>query len=413
MDPEQRTLEFNDYIGLDEVYTQKGYYEEVGGRDASGDASGERMRAHKVVEVTPTQTTLLPNERSGHMNPYDYEIPETKKSTKTMINTEVSDIYGKVQKIQEKKPKKFGQVLKKNISTRKINFWLTFAVAILWAVTIIFIAIVSGVIAKINTKLESNITPNTASGYKQLQVEDSANQTASIDDDTALLKEMLKSYINNSAEIAAVMKILDKNTNTLEKFALINSVGKRSSNPAHSCAAILQADPFSTSGYYWVMGSNGSAVRVYCAMTALCDSAVKGWQKITEENQTAPSYPYSSADWCAPCTTYPCPTVTLPTLTKYSHICGKIIVDMSPYYMHDAIKLLSGSQTLWASSQAPASTTAPPCPCFDRPCLDNTGNCWCNCFNKQLQYHTSDNITMICSNHYTNIGISYLDLYIQ
>ena len=410
MDPEQRTLEFNDYIGLDEVYTQKGYYEEVGGRDASGDASGERMRAHKVVEVTPTQRTLLPNERSGHMNPRDYEIPEMKKSTETMINTQVSDIYSVVQKIQEKKP---SQVLKKNISTRKINFWLTFAVAILWAVTIIFIAIVSGVIAKINTKLESNITPNTASGYKQLQVEDSANQTASIDDDTALLKEMLKSYINNSAEIAAVMKILDKNTNTLEKFALINSVGKRSSNPAHSCAAILQADPFSTSGYYWVMGSNGSAVRVYCAMTALCDSAVKGWQKITEENRTAPSYPYSNADWCA-CTTYRCTTVTtLPILTKYSHICGKIMFDKRPY--KNAIKLLAGSQTLWASSQVPTSTTAPPCPCFDRPCLDNTGNCWCDCFNIHLLYHTSDNITMICKNiyYYNNIGISYLDLYIQ
>ena len=39
---------------------------------------------------------------------------------------------------------------------------------------------------------------------------------------------------------------------------------------APSCQAIHIFQPSSTSGYYWVVSSNGSSVRVYCDMTKSC-----------------------------------------------------------------------------------------------------------------------------------------------
>ena len=58
-------------------------------------------------------------------------------------------------------------------------------------------------------------------------------------------------------------------------------------NPASSCAAL---PPSSLSGYYWVMASNGSAVRVYCDMTRSCGGVTGGWMRVAQLDMTNSSH---------------------------------------------------------------------------------------------------------------------------
>ena len=54
--------------------------------------------------------------------------------------------------------------------------------------------------------------------------------------------------------------------------------------PAASCSAISTSCP---SGYYWIRGSDGSAVQVYCAMDRVCGcSNTGGWARIAYLNTT-------------------------------------------------------------------------------------------------------------------------------
>ena len=50
-----------------------------------------------------------------------------------------------------------------------------------------------------------------------------------------------------------------------------------------SCAAL---SPSSPSGYYWVVTSNGSVVRVYCDMTLSCGGVTGGWVRVAELDMT-------------------------------------------------------------------------------------------------------------------------------
>ena len=53
-------------------------------------------------------------------------------------------------------------------------------------------------------------------------------------------------------------------------------------NPAASCSHILQMNPSSPSGHYWIRSSNGSAVRVYCDMTRSCGNITGGWMRVAD-----------------------------------------------------------------------------------------------------------------------------------
>ena len=66
------------------------------------------------------------------------------------------------------------------------------------------------------------------------------------------------------------------------KILILSYLEKYGYYPATSCAAILQFDPSSLSGHYWIRSSNGSAVRVYCDMTRSCGNITGGWMKAAE-----------------------------------------------------------------------------------------------------------------------------------
>ena len=469
MDLEENTQDIDEYICLDEIYTERGHYEEVEMRNAEKESQRENklMVANPMEKITQKTESLIKS--PGHMNHHDTNIPREQISSESQQNLEHSDIYSKVQKNKKISKKSFDKYQKINVSSKMTTLWLIFAISSLWVITIIFIAVVSSKISQLHIELKSNANTSTTNLYKQFQVQDSIKQTDLLYGNITMLKEMFKSYQkNNSAEIAVTMKILNEsihasaeiatslkilnesthvsdeiatslkilNESMRAELALIKSIGlgpgKTMLYPALSCAAIAQADPSSLSDYYWVMASNGSAVHAYCDMTALCDSDLKGWQKIAEVNMTnsdsecpytlcryTPSNNYyGSTDWCGICTSGECSSFTFATTTKYSHICGKIFLSMDQYYWHDlwsnAMTLHAGSQTIWSSNEI---STPNICPCFGNDqgsCQGFFTNCKCNCFNEEVDYLTSgDFIIKICDASIFHFGISYLDIYIQ
>ena len=79
---------------------------------------------------------------------------------------------------------------------------------------------------------------------------------------------------NNSQVQWDAIYHLSNETELLKDTTLI---GWLSTFSVPSCAAL---PPFSLSGYYWVMTSYGSTVRVYCDMTRSCGGVTGGWMRV-------------------------------------------------------------------------------------------------------------------------------------
>ena len=110
--------------------------------------------------------------------------------------------------------------------------------------------------------------------------------------------------------------------------------GKTVSFPAPSCRAIhilLQA--YSVSGYYWVLSSNGSSIRVYCEMTKSCGNVTGGLTRVALlNNKTRPlicTGDFVTVDndtRCVRSTEEPgCSHIKFSLMNiSYSHICGTV-----------------------------------------------------------------------------------------
>ena len=91
--------------------------------------------------------------------------------------------------------------------------------------------------------------------------------------------------------------------------------------------------PFSPSGYYWVMTSYGSTVRVYCDMTRSCGGVTGGWMRVaeldmTKSDQVCPTgLERINALYCRRIATDDgCSSVPFPSYCQsYTHICGRIV----------------------------------------------------------------------------------------
>ena len=130
--------------------------------------------------------------------------------------------------------------------------------------------------------------------------------------------------------------------------------GTTQTSPADSCRDVIYTCP---SGYYWVRSSNGTAVQVYCDMDRVCGcNSTGGWVRVTYLNMTDPSQQCPSIWTLQTRSSEPrrlcgltrsghgCESVTYSTFgMNYSHVCGRVIA-----YQHsttDAFLNLA-SQTL-------------------------------------------------------------------
>ena len=79
--------------------------------------------------------------------------------------------------------------------------------------------------------------------------------------------------------------LLEKRINVVEYATF----GRSRFAAAPSCQAIHMLQPSFTSGYYWVMSSNGSSVCVYCDMTQFCVNVTGGLTRVAIlNNKTRP-----------------------------------------------------------------------------------------------------------------------------
>ena len=115
--------------------------------------------------------------------------------------------------------------------------------------------------------------------------------------------------------------------------------------PADSCSDVTYTCP---SGYYWVRSSNGTAVQVYCDMDRVCGcNSTGGWTRVAYLNMTDPSQQCPSPWTLQTRSSEPrrlcgkssnglgCDSVTYNTFgINYSHVCGR--VTGYQYYSTDA-----------------------------------------------------------------------------
>ena len=123
--------------------------------------------------------------------------------------------------------------------------------------------------------------------------------------------------------------LLEKRINIIE-----NATFERSRcAPAPSCQAIHMLQPSFTSGYYWVVSSNGSSVRVYCDMTKSCGNVTGGLTRVAilnnETRRQLCTDNFTTTDENTRCVRSTedagCSTIVFPVMNiPYSHICGTV-----------------------------------------------------------------------------------------
>ena len=70
------------------------------------------------------------------------------------------------------------------------------------------------------------------------------------------------------------------------KLISLHQPEKSPSHPAASCSEIMDFDESTPSGYYWLMASDESSVRMYCDMTRSCNGATGPWMKVAMLDMT-------------------------------------------------------------------------------------------------------------------------------
>ena len=103
--------------------------------------------------------------------------------------------------------------------------------------------------------------------------------------------------------------------------------------PITSCTMLSKSSP---SGYYWLLSSNGSRIRVYCDMNKTCGGITGGWMRVTSLNMRQASSKCPSSlcllqtipiRSCGRCNGSPTPLVSSQTYlagVSYLHVCGRI-----------------------------------------------------------------------------------------
>ena len=143
------------------------------------------------------------------------------------------------------------------------------------------------------------------------------------------------SFENISNRLSSQQSAIDQLSSTVNNIliAQVFATGHHFS----SCSAIQQLLPFSSSDYYKILSSNGSAITAFCDMTRSCGDITGGWMRVAELNMrdTTTQCPDSHELMTYPLRT--CTTVNSNTATcssdmfsvdgvQYSKVCGRIRV---------------------------------------------------------------------------------------
>ena len=111
--------------------------------------------------------------------------------------------------------------------------------------------------------------------------------------------------------------------------------GYNATHPASSCEEILQLATQSTSGLYWIRGTDNRPIQMYCDMERSCKGVAGGWMRVasidmTDTSSTCPSGLRTFTRPFKVCTRNNddegCSSAMFPVQgVEYSQVCGKII----------------------------------------------------------------------------------------
>ena len=341
----------NDYYGMEEVHNQQSIYENIAPSTAGSSVSPE-LKGLTNDEGTklPVQEPVIyhvleapPQVVQTKQDNYDNLVPTYQgrdRSVKQLKNGDENNVYNVLHQIKpiNEENKTSGRITnedfgvtakKKNLLFNKFCF-LTLAVVILWMVVIVLAMV--GFIQLYNQNTPLSSTPESTSTLQR------SNENISVHNYSTLIQHhiqnssmMFNEVHEKLAELDRNFKDFQENISNVEKlnrtlpYLVMNILmksGTSHSSPALSCASILQLRPTSLSDYYWVLASNGSAVHVYCAMTAPCEDVGGGWARIPVPE----IHPGLNS------------TTSFPSAIKYSKIITKVWVlhdeddDLCPYY---------------------------------------------------------------------------------
>ena len=151
-----------------------------------------------------------------------------------------------------------------------------------------------------------------------------------------------------------------------------------------SCSVLPKSSP---SGYYNILSSSGSAIRVYCDMKRTCGNITGGWMRVTSIDMRQPSSMCPSS-LCLDTTTRTCrrcrnnyanPKETYDVGVTYSHVCGRVIAyqvgkpsgyksSFQRQFHGVSIFFTSPKVSIWsfvAASQVTYESTKNVCPCIN------------------------------------------------
>ena len=100
---------------------------------------------------------------------------------------------------------------------------------------------------------------------------------SAIEQNILLLGDALENHKNNTETM--YQQLLENFTKLEDRTELLLNSSARSF-VISSCAVLQALSPAPSSGYYWVLASNGSAVHVYCDMTRSCGGVTGGWMRV-------------------------------------------------------------------------------------------------------------------------------------
>ena len=135
--------------------------------------------------------------------------------------------------------------------------------------------------------------------------------------------------VSLNEELVNYYGLLEKRINVIEN----TTFGRSRFAAAPSCQAIHMLQPSFTSGYYWVMSSNGSSVRVYCDMTQFCGNVTGGLTRVAVLNiktrQQLCTDDFSTTNENTRCVRSTedagCSNIVFPVMNiSYSYICGTV-----------------------------------------------------------------------------------------
>ena len=98
------------------------------------------------------------------------------------------------------------------------------------------------------------------------------------------LKQLNKTSQADKKKVKAMLKVQETELRLLREIT--DCPGSTAYRPASSCQQILNCDPSSFSGYYWIASADGNATRLYCSMNRVCGEVSGGWMRVADLDMT-------------------------------------------------------------------------------------------------------------------------------